>query len=790
VGGQSYTDSIVVSTADGTAQTLTVSILGTNDAAVIAGSSSASLTESNAIQSTSGKLSATDVDSSAAFVAQSAVAGSQGHGKFSITADGSWTYVMDSAHDEFVGGQSYTDSIVVSTADGTAQTLTVSILGTNDAPTLSVAGTGLTQTLEWNDVDSPTPELLTSALAGWSLKTGSSQQWTQAGNFGVVELTMTGANTASLRYTLKADLDETAALAAAQKDFDRFVMVVEDEGGLVASAAAAFNVEGTQTPAQWKRTGTGGVDIFAMSDDQAVIRVNAMYADWDGQFSYTATFRDSGSLSQVEGIKLVASGNYLLGQADLSEFTRWDAPYFRLDVTANVDGTDVTRNLTALVNRVDGLQEVVYDPQVDASPVLRGSSASDAASTSLFPETQRATFLGGVGSDVFADLDGPFLFAGGGVYDSTTGSDTEMDVAVLADADLRAKTTDHLTVSMFTLGELQSKLDALPEDRYGNPDMSVSFISQEFVQALGLRVGTHQSSTLVSQADDLVALTVLPRAGRGALTDAESIVLTDLEGQVTSAMRLEATLDGSGQIDGSLALVLGDSADRIVSSGLGDRIHAGAGNDTVWTRGKGLTATTSELALKPRIYGDAGDDILAAGQRPGNDSTLLSEVFLEGGAGDDVLVAVAGTVYATGGSTGDVGDGGRDVFALYGGQQDVRLIIQDFNATTDLIDLSALLREAKAAIASGASPLSAQALQARVVSDLLSLTQGQTHQAPVELDLSAWLDNGKSIKVDIHFDPAGSTSLTGHNVVLEAPPPAWVLDSWPDSWHNDLKLLS
>ena len=63
---------------------------------------------------------ATDVDSSNAFVVQTNAAGSNGYGKFSIDAAGTWTYTMNSAHDEFVGGQDYTDSITVATADGTS----------------------------------------------------------------------------------------------------------------------------------------------------------------------------------------------------------------------------------------------------------------------------------------------------------------------------------------------------------------------------------------------------------------------------------------------------------------------------------------------------------------------------------------------------------------------------------------------------------------------------------------------------------------------------------------------
>ena len=94
-----------MATADGTSQVITVTMHGTNDAAVITGASTAELTETNAAQSTGGTLIATDVDSSNAFVAQTDAAGSNGYGKFSIDAAGHWTYTMNSAHDEFVGGQ-------------------------------------------------------------------------------------------------------------------------------------------------------------------------------------------------------------------------------------------------------------------------------------------------------------------------------------------------------------------------------------------------------------------------------------------------------------------------------------------------------------------------------------------------------------------------------------------------------------------------------------------------------------------------------------------------------------
>ncbi|MEY3747001.1 MAG: hypothetical protein RL194_460, partial [Pseudomonadota bacterium] len=140
--GDSYTDIFVVSSADGTTTTVTVTITGTNDAAVITGDSAASLTESDEAQSTGGTLIATDVDSPNTFVPQTNAAGSNGYGVFSINAAGEWTYTMNNAQNQFVAGETYTDSITVETADGTTQVITVTIVGTNDAAEIGGTDTG------------------------------------------------------------------------------------------------------------------------------------------------------------------------------------------------------------------------------------------------------------------------------------------------------------------------------------------------------------------------------------------------------------------------------------------------------------------------------------------------------------------------------------------------------------------------------------------------------------------------------------------------------------------------
>ncbi|UUZ51971.1 VCBS domain-containing protein [Massilia sp. B-10] len=63
-----------------------------------------------------------------------------------MQANGQWQYTATSAHNEFVAGTNYSDVFTVTSADGTTSTITINILGTNDAAVISTATTNLTET--------------------------------------------------------------------------------------------------------------------------------------------------------------------------------------------------------------------------------------------------------------------------------------------------------------------------------------------------------------------------------------------------------------------------------------------------------------------------------------------------------------------------------------------------------------------------------------------------------------------------------------------------------------------
>src|SRR5205814_7111173 len=75
----------------------------------------------------------------------SPTASAGGYGSYTMTADGTWTYILNnnsSAVQALTGSQSLADSFTVRTIDGTTQVVNVTIHGTNDAAIISGTSTG------------------------------------------------------------------------------------------------------------------------------------------------------------------------------------------------------------------------------------------------------------------------------------------------------------------------------------------------------------------------------------------------------------------------------------------------------------------------------------------------------------------------------------------------------------------------------------------------------------------------------------------------------------------------
>jgi T1SS-143 domain-containing protein len=156
---QVINEPITVQLADGSTTTVTITITGTNDPAVIIGAASGAVTE-DATLAASGTLTATDIDNPATFAPQTV---SLAYGNFTIDASGAWTYTLrngDANVQALTSGQHPTETVSVATADGTQQQITITVNGANEAPTAVVTpasgaedAAGIPITLAGSDVD-------------------------------------------------------------------------------------------------------------------------------------------------------------------------------------------------------------------------------------------------------------------------------------------------------------------------------------------------------------------------------------------------------------------------------------------------------------------------------------------------------------------------------------------------------------------------------------------------------------------------------------------------------------
>jgi VCBS repeat-containing protein len=219
--GETAQETFTVTSADGTTQNVVVNVTGTNDAAVIAGTSTGAASEDGTLTA-NGTLTITDVDGAAeeTFAEQTDVAGA--YGTFSVNAAGEWNYALDnaaSAVQALAEGETAQETFTVTSADGTTQNVVVNVTGANDAPIANADSTStdedvaVTVDVLANDTD-PENDALTIDS-------------TTQGEHGSVSIVDN-----KILYTPDADFNGQ----------DSFTYIVKDETGLTSTATANVTV--------------------------------------------------------------------------------------------------------------------------------------------------------------------------------------------------------------------------------------------------------------------------------------------------------------------------------------------------------------------------------------------------------------------------------------------------------------------------------------------------------------------------------------------------------------------
>jgi VCBS repeat-containing protein len=144
--GETLNDSYTFTASDGSTQTVTVTIDGAEDAPLLGGVTTGSVTE-DGVLTASDTLTITDADGSdypLSFNDVAATPGDNGYGNFEITGN-TWTYTLNNGHAAVQGldvGETLNDSYTFTASDGSTQTVTVTINGAEDAPVLGGVASG------------------------------------------------------------------------------------------------------------------------------------------------------------------------------------------------------------------------------------------------------------------------------------------------------------------------------------------------------------------------------------------------------------------------------------------------------------------------------------------------------------------------------------------------------------------------------------------------------------------------------------------------------------------------
>lgn len=208
---------------------ITVEVLGTNDAPIIGGRTTRTITEDDAA-SVSGKLKDGDVDLTDSHTWTLLTDAQGDYGSLSLNANGKWTYTIDNtlaSTQGLLAGQKETEQYIIQVEDqyGAIDTVTVTVTvkGTNDIPELSGELTGKIEE------DSAITEI-EGQLDPDDADIGDSHTWSlssETGLYGTLSIDSSG----KWIYTLSNNKDSVQQLSEGEEVTDTFTVTVKDGSG-------------------------------------------------------------------------------------------------------------------------------------------------------------------------------------------------------------------------------------------------------------------------------------------------------------------------------------------------------------------------------------------------------------------------------------------------------------------------------------------------------------------------------------------------------------------------------
>ena len=378
--GGTLTDSFVVTAADGTTETVTIDITGTNDAPTFTGKSSGSVDEDADVATATGNLGYTDVDNvdDTWTAVTTETASTNGYGTFTATTAGEWTYTLDNTNEAVNAlndGGTLTDSFVVTAADGTTETVTIDITGTNDAPTFTGKSSG--------SVDEDADVATATGNLGYTDVDNVDDTWTavttetaSTNGYGTFTATTAGEWT----YTLDNTNEAVNALNDGGTLTDSFVVTAADG----TTETVTIDITGTNDAPTFTGKSSGSVDEDA---DVATATGNLGYTDVDNvDDTWTAVTTETASTNGYGTFTATTAGEWTYTLDNTNEA-----------VNALNDGGTLTDSF--VVTAADGTTETVT---IDITGTNDAPTFTGKSSGSVDEDADVATATGNLG---YTDVD-------------------------------------------------------------------------------------------------------------------------------------------------------------------------------------------------------------------------------------------------------------------------------------------------------------------------------------------------------------------------------------------------
>ncbi|KUI99259.1 hypothetical protein VRK_17380 [Vibrio sp. MEBiC08052] len=300
--------------------TLTITVIGTDDAPVVTGTFTGAVTEGDIgdVAQVSGTIAISDADANDNPVFADTTANGI-YGSLTLV-NGQWTYTLDQSKAQSLEeGEQVKDTITLTASDGTTQQIVIAVTGTNDAPVAQAATAAVTQ-----------DHSITGSITATDVDLPASASLTFSTESNVTGLTLNADGTYSF------DASGYDALGAGETQVIKVPVTVTDDQGATDTATLTITVTGTDDAPVVTGTFTGAVtegDIGDVAQVSGTIAISDADANDHPVFADTTANGTYGSLTLVDG-----QWTYTLDQSKVQSLAEGEQVKDTITLTAS-DGT-------------------------------------------------------------------------------------------------------------------------------------------------------------------------------------------------------------------------------------------------------------------------------------------------------------------------------------------------------------------------------------------------------------------------------------------------------------------